>query len=294
MDNILLLGKYGQLGWELHRSLAPLGDIVAIDYPEINLLELDSLVGLIRQLRPKIIVNATAYTAVDQAELEPEVADAINSLAPGSLAELAKENHSVFIHYSTDYVFDGSKGSPYVESDIPNPLGVYGSSKLGGEKAIQDVDPAYLIFRTSWVYSLRRDSFVSKVLGWARAQTELRIVDDQISNPTWCRTLAGATALLLAKSGKNPTGWFNDRRGLYHLAGDGFASRLDWAKMILDFDPQQEQQVVASIEAAKTSDYPTPAERPLFSALNCDKFTDTFSMRLPKWQDALMLAMASE
>ena len=294
MDNILLLGKYGQLGWELHRSLAPLGDIVAIDYPEINLLELDSLVGLIRQLRPKIIVNATAYTAVDQAELEPEIAEAINSLAPGTLAELAKENQSVFIHYSTDYVFDGSKGSPYVESDIPNPLVVYGSSKLGGEKAIQDVDPAYLIFRTSWVYSLRRDSFVSKVLGWARAQTELRIVDDQISNPTWCRTLAGATALLLAKSGKNPTGWINDRRGLYHLAGDGFASRLDWAKMILDFAPQQEQQVVASIEAAKTIDYPTPAERPLFSALNCDKFTDTFSIRLPKWQDALKLAMASE
>ena len=294
MDNILLLGKYGQLGWELHRSLAPLGDIVAIDYPEINLLELDSLVGLIRQLRPKIIVNATAYTAVDQAELEPEIAEAINSLAPGSLAELAKENQSIFIHYSTDYVFDGSKGSPYVESDIPNPLGVYGSSKLGGEKAIQDVDPAYLIFRTSWVYSLRRDSFVSKVLSWARAQTELRIVDDQISNPTWCRTLAGATALILAKSGKNPTGWINDRRGLYHLAGDGFASRLDWAKMILEFDPQQEQQAVASIEAAKTSDYPTPAERPLFSALNCDKFTDTFSIRLPKWQDALSLAMAFE
>ena len=294
MDNILLLGKYGQLGWELHRSLAPLGDIVAIDYPEINLLELDSLVGLIRQLGPKIIVNATAYTAVDQAELEPEIAEAINSLAPGILAELAKENQSVFVHFSTDYVFDGFKGSPYVESDIPNPLGIYGSSKLGGEKAIQDMDPAYLIFRTSWVYSLRRDSFVSKVLSWARAQTELRIVDDQISNPTWCRTLAGATALLLAKSGKNPTGWFNDRRGLYHLAGDGFASRLDWAKMILEFDPQQEQQVVASIEAAKTSDYPTPAERPLFSALNCDKFTDTFSIRLPKWQDALKLAMASE
>jgi len=294
MDNILLLGKYGQLGWELHRSLAPLGDIVAIDYPEINLLELDSLVGLIRQLQPKIIVNATAYTAVDQAELEPEIAEAINSFAPGTLAELAKEFQSVFIHYSTDYVFDGSKGSPYIESDIPNPLGVYGSSKLEGEKAIQDVDPAYLIFRTSWVYSLRRDSFVSKVLSWARAQSELRIVDDQISNPTWCRTLAGATALLLAKSGHNPTGWINDRRGLYHLAGDGFASRLVWAKMILEFDPQQEQQVVASIEAAKTSDYPTPAERPLFSALNCDKFTETFSMRLPKWQDTLMLAMASE
>jgi len=293
MSLILLLGKFGQLGWELHRSLAPLGDIMAVDYPEINLLELDNLVALIRQTRPEIIVNATAYTAVDQAEIEPEVAEAINSLAPGSLAELAKENNSAIIHFSTDYIFDGSKGSPYFESDTPNPLGIYGSSKLGGERAIEEVDPAYLIFRTSWVYSLRRESFVTKVLDWARTQSELRIVDDQVSNPTWCRTLAGATALLLAKSGNKPAAWINERRGLYHLAGDGFASRLEWAKLILDLDPQRGQQVVSSLEPAKTSEYPTPAQRPLFSALNCDKFCDTFSIRLPKWQDALELAMAS-
>ena len=293
MSRILLLGKFGQLGWELHRSLAPLGEIVAVDYPEINLLELDNLVALIRWMRPEIIVNATAYTAVDQAEIEPEIAEAINSLAPGKLAELAKENKSAIIHYSTDYVFDGSKGSPYFESDTPNPLGIYGSSKLGGERAIEEVDPAYLIFRTSWVYSLRRESFVTKALDWARAQSELRIVDDQVSNPTWCRTLAGATAMLLAKSGNNPAAWINERRGLFHLAGDGFASRLEWAKLILDLDPQRDQQVVSSLESAKTSEYPTPAQRPLFSALNCDKFSDTFSIRLPKWQDALGLAMAS-
>ncbi len=293
MSRILLLGKFGQLGWELHRSLAPLGEIVAVDYPEINLLELDNLVALLRRMRPEIIVNATAYTAVDQAEIEPEVAEAINSLAPGKLAELAKENKSAIIHYSTDYVFDGTKGSLYFESDTPNPLGIYGSSKLGGERAIEEVDPAYLIFRTSWVYSLRRESFVTKALDWARAQSELRIVDDQISNPTWCRTLAGATAMLIAKSGNNPDAWINERRGLYHLAGDGFASRLEWAKLILDLDPHRDQQAVSSLESAKTSDYPTPAQRPLFSALNCDKFYDTFSIRLPKWQDALELAMAS-
>jgi dTDP-4-dehydrorhamnose reductase len=294
MTRILLLGKFGQLGWELHRSLSPLGDITAVDYPEINLLEFDSLVSLIRQTRPEIIINSTAYTAVDQAEIESEIAEAINGIAPGKLAELAKESNSVLIHYSTDYVFDGSKGRPYFESDTPNPLGRYGSSKLAGEKAIEEVDPAFLTFRTSWVYSLRRDSFVTKVLAWSRSQSELRIVDDQVSNPTWCRALAGATALLLAKSGKNPAGWINERRGLYHLAGDGYASRLDWAKMILDYDPQHEQQIMASINPAKTSDYPMPAERPLFSALNCDKFFDTFSFRLPKWQDALKLAMASE
>ena len=293
MSGILLLGKFGQLGWELHRSLAPLGEVVAIDYPDINLLELDNLVTLIRRTHPEIIINATAYTAVDQAEIESEVAGAINATAPGKLAELAKENKSALIHYSTDYVFDGLKGSPYLESDTPNPLGIYGSSKLAGERAIAEVDAATLVFRTSWVYSLRRDSFVIKVLDWARTQSELRIVDDQVSNPTWCRMLAEATALLLAKSGNNPAAWINERRGLYHLAGDGFASRLEWAKLILDYDPQRDQQVVSSLEPAKTSDYPTPAKRPLFSALNCEKFTDTFSIRLPKWQDALELAMAS-
>jgi dTDP-4-dehydrorhamnose reductase len=294
VNKILLLGKFGQLGWELHRCLVPLGDLVAVDYPEINLLEIDSLVELIRQQRPRIIINATAYTAVDQAEIETEIAESINSVAPGILAELAKENHAGLIHYSTDYVFDGTKGSPYVEGDSPNPLGVYGASKLGGEKAIEDVDAAYLNLRTSWVYSLRRDSFVIKVLQWARTQTELRIVDDQISNPTWCRTLAGATAMLLAKSGKDPAAWINERRGLYHLAGDGYASRLDWARLILDYDQKKEQQVVVSIAAARTSEYPAPAERPLFSALDCQKFTDTFSIRLPQWQDALKLAMDSD
>jgi dTDP-4-dehydrorhamnose reductase len=249
------------------------------------------VVSLIRRTRPEIIINATAYTAVDQAEIEIEVAEAINSYAPGKLAQLAKETNAALVHYSTDYIFDGSKGSPYIESDTPNPLGVYGSSKLGGERAIQEIDPAYLIFRTSWVYSLRRENFVTKVLGWARTQSELRIVDDQVSNPTWCRTLAGATALLLAKSGNNSAAWINERRGMYHLAGDGYASRLEWAKLILDFDSQHDQQVVSSLEPAKTSDYPTPAQRPLFSALNCDKFADTFSIRLPSWQDALKLAM---
>lgn len=294
MNRILLLGKYGQLGWELHRSLAPLGDITAVDYPEINLLEMDSLVELIRQLRPRIIINATAYTAVDQAEIETEIAESINSVAPGILAELSREIHSALIHFSTDYVFDGTKGSPYIEGDSPNPLGVYGASKLAGEKAIEVVDPAYLNLRTSWVYSLRRDSFVTKVLQWARTQTELRIVDDQVSNPTWCRTLAGATAMLVAKSGADPAGWIKERRGLYHLAGDGYASRLDWARLILDYDQKKDQQIVGSIAPAKTSEYPAPAERPLFSALNCQKFADTFSIRLPQWQDALKLAMDSD
>ena len=293
MPGLLLLGKFGQLGWELQRSLAPLGDILALDFPEINLVQYDGLDEVLREMHPSVIINATAYTAVDQAEKEAETAMAINAHAPRKMAEWALANEAALIHYSTDYVFDGKKGSPYLETDKPNPLGMYGESKLAAEMAIEDVDCAHLIFRTSWVYSLRRDSFVTKVLSWARKQSELRIVDDQVSNPTWCRMLAEATALLLAKAGKNSHGWINERRGLYHLAGDGYTSRLEWARMILKFDPNRDQQVVRDLQPAKTSDYPTPAQRPLFSALNCDKFSDTFSLRLPDWQEALELAMAT-
>ena len=294
MPGLLLLGKFGQLGWELQRSLAPLGDILALDYPEINLVQYDRLDEVLREINPSVIINATAYTAVDQAEKEIETAMAINARAPRKMAEWALANEAALIHYSTDYVFDGKKGSPYLETDKPNPLGMYGESKLAGEMAIEDVVCAYLIFRTSWVYSIRRDSFVTKVLGWARKQPELRVVDDQVSNPTWCRMLAETTALLLAKAGKNSQGWINERRGLYHLAGDGYTSRLEWARMILKFDPHRDQQVSRDLQPAKTSDYPTPAKRPLFSALNCDKFSDTFMMRLPDWQIALKLAMSGD
>jgi dTDP-4-dehydrorhamnose reductase len=293
MPGLLLLGKFGQLGWELQRSLAPLGNILALDYPEINLVQYDSLDDVLREAHPDVIINATAYTAVDQAEKEAETAMAINAHAPQIMAEWALANGAALIHYSTDYVFDGKRGRPYFETDKPNPLGMYGESKLAGEMAIEDVGCAHLIFRTSWVYSIRRDSFVTKVLSWARKQSELRIVDDQVSNPTWCRMLAEATALLLAKAGKDSHGWINERRGLYHLAGDGHTSRLGWARMILKFDPHRDQQIVQDLQPAKTSDYPTPAQRPLFSALNCDKFSDTFSLRLPDWQEALELAMAT-
>src|SRR3972149_1582208 len=161
--HILLLGKYGQLGWELQRTLAPLGDILAIDFPQIDLKQEDSLHKLILNTRPHVILNATAYTAVDRAESEPEIAGAINAHTPAVMAEVAKKIGAALIHYSTDYVFDGTKGSDYYEQDTPNPLNIYGQSKLAGERAIQEVGGSYLILRTSWVYSLRRDSFVIKV-----------------------------------------------------------------------------------------------------------------------------------
>ena len=291
MPGLLLLGKYGQLGWELHRALAPIGMLTAVDFPDIDLTNIVSIEKLVLDIKPEVIVNATAYTAVDRAEEEVDFAMAINSRAPRRLAELARELDAAFIHYSTDYVFDGTKGIPYIETDRPNPLGMYGKSKLAGEKAIEEIGGAFLILRTSWVYSLRKDSFVTKVLGWARQHKSLRIVDDQISNPTWCRMLAEATAMLLASSGRDLAGWIKERRGLYHLAGSGYASRLDWARKILEYDPRPEEQIVEEICPAQTTDFPSPAERPLFSALNCERFSNTFSIALPQWDGALKLAM---
>lgn len=288
---ILLLGNTGQLGWELQRSLAPLGEVTALDFPAIDLSQAEPVRQLVRQMRPGVIVNATAYTAVDRAEIQPEIARAINAAAPGILAEEAAALGAAMIHYSTDYVFDGVKGSPYVESDPPNPLGMYGRSKLEGEQAVERVGGCYLTLRTSWVYSLRRDSFVTKVLQWSRQQPSLRIVDDQISNPTWARMLAEVTAQLLAMGGKDLTGWLGERAGLYHLAGSGYASRLEWAKVILSFDPHRDEQVVRELLPARTAEFPTPAQRPLFSALVCDRFHATFGLSMPAWEESLRLAM---
>ena len=289
--NILLLGKFGQLGWELRRALAPVGNVTALDYPEIDLLQADKVREMVRTLQPQVIINATAYTAVDRAESEPELAMAINARAPALLAEEALRLGALLIHYSTDYVFDGKKGSEYLESDRPNPLGVYGQSKLDGERFIQAVGGDTLILRTSWVYSLRRDSFVTKVLQWSRQQPVLHLVSDQVSNPTWARMLAEVTALLLAKGGDSWREWLGERRGLYHLAGSGSASRLEWAQAILRLDPKQTEQVARQTQPARTADFPTPAQRPLFSALNCDLFPRTFGLSLPPWEEALAMAM---
>jgi len=289
--NLLLLGNTGQLGWELQRTLQPLGVVVGLDYPEVNMADAASIRKTVRECRPEVIINATAFTAVDKAEGEPELAEAINGSGPGVLAEEARRLNAVLVHYSTDYVFDGTKGTPYVESDLPHPLNVYGESKLAGERAIQSVDGKSLIFRTAWVYSLRRDSFVSKVLGWARRNETLRVVDDQVSNPTWARVLAEATALILARAGDNFLPWLAERKGLYHLAGDGFASRYAWAQEILKLDPRKQEQRVKQLLPARSLDFPTPAQRPLFSAMECQKFEQVFDLRLPAWGAALELAL---
>jgi dTDP-4-dehydrorhamnose reductase len=288
---ILLLGKVGQLGWELQRSLAPLGEVTALDYPEINFSDPTALLQSVRHIKPQVIINAAAYTAVDKAESESELALIINGTCPGLLAEEARKSGSAFIHYSTEYVFDGSKGAPYREDDLPNPLNVYGETKLAGERAVQEAGESYLILRTSWVYSTRVGGFVNKVLEWSRQQERLRIVSDQVGNPTWCRMLAETTAQLLAMGRKDPVNWLKEYRGLYHVAGSGSASRLEWAEQILLCDPNRQEQVAKEIRPAFTSEFPSPAVRPLYSPLNCDRFYETFGLRLPPWSRALQMAL---
>jgi len=288
---IVVLGKNGQLGWELLRTLGPLGQVAGLDLPEIDLSQPETACRTIRDICPDVIFNAAAYTQVDQAESHPEVAAAVNAVAPGIIAKTADEIGAALIHYSTDYVFDGKKGAAYTEGDTPNPLNVYGKTKLAGEQAVIQTGAAFLIFRTSWVYSLRGVSFVSKVLEWARQKRKLQLVSDQISNPTWARMLAEVSAQVLAKSSADVVSWVQERRGLYHLAGDGIASRLEWAQEILRLDPSAEEQFVQAIIPAQTSEFPSPAVRPLYSALNCDLFNTTFGLRLPDWRHALQLAM---
>jgi dTDP-4-dehydrorhamnose reductase len=288
---ILLIGKNGQLGWELHRALYPLGDITGVDYPEIDLSKSMDTTSMILKNNPDIVINAAAYTDVDKAESDTESANLINALAPGIIAEVCHQTHSVFVHYSTDYVFNGEKGSPYIESDVPDPINAYGASKLAGEQAIIGVGGTYLILRTSWVYSLRKGGFVNKVIEWSQKQTTLRIVDDQIGSPTWSRMLAQITTLLLSNFREDPYAQLGQHAGIYHLAGDGCVSRYEWAKAILEDTSEPPGLAVKNLEPAQSSDFPTPARRPYYSGLDCNKFNEKFNLHLPPWRETLRLAL---
>ena len=289
---IVLFGKNGQLGWEFRRLLPILGEVISLDREELDLCDLEAIERTLNELRPDLVINASAYTDVDAAEKETDLVMKINALAPGAMAETSRKLGAVFIHYSTDYVFDGKKNAPYVESDGTHPLNMYGTSKLAGEENVQQAGEAYLIFRTSWVYSLWGNSFVNKVLKWSRQNKTLRIVNDQISGPTWARTLAEITGFVLAQNQKNLYKNILERRGLYHLAGGGFTSRYEWAKHILANDPEPSEQMAQRIEPASSAEFPTPAVRPLFSALDCSLFEKTFDLRLPDWSSTLKLAMS--
>ena len=290
---ILLLGADGQVGWELQRTLAPLGSLLPLGRAAADLRRPEDLRRAVRDFGPQVIINAAAYTRVDDAESEPEVARAVNAVAPGVLAEEASRMGAAIIHYSTDYVFNGHLRRPYLETDPPEPLSVYGRTKLEGEQAIEQTSHAYLILRTSWVYSLRRPCFLRSVLEWSRNRESLRIDADQVGGPTWCRLVAEAAAHILALAHPSPAGYLAERAGLYHLACAGSATRFEWAQEILRLDPRAEEQRVRPHEIlpARSEEFHTPAPRPAYSALDSSKASSGFGLALPPWAQALRLAM---
>ena len=289
---IVLFGRNGQLGWEFERSLPALGDVISLNREQLDISDLDAVQSFLSQSKPDLIVNASAYTDVDRAESEPKLVTKVNAMAPGVMAEASRKLRAVLVHFSTDYVFDGKTNRPYTETDSTAPLNIYGMSKLVGEDHIKQACDAFLILRTSWVYSLRGNTFVNKVLGWARRNKMLKIVDDQVSNPTWARALAEITCLLLAQNRENLYDRIHELHGIYHIAGSGYTSRYEWAKQILASDPKRSEQIVQTIEPSRSEDFPTPAKRPLFSALDCSHFENMFGLRLPPWSETLKLAMA--
>lgn len=288
---IILIGKNGQLGWEFQRILQSLGEVISFGQEELNVSDHHTVQKILMELRPNLIINASAYTEVDLAETQVELATNINAIAPGVMAETAHKINAAFIHYSTDYVFDGKNHAPYTENDPTNPINVYGKSKLMGEENIKQVGDAFLILRTSWVYSLRGNSFVNKVLGWSRKNKTLKIVSDQIGSPTWARMLAEITNRVIANNKINLLDNLRANCGVYHLVSSGYTSRYEWAKRILANDPKRTEQLVQTIEPVLSEEFPTPAARPLFSALNCEKFKKTFSLNLPNWEESLQRAM---
>jgi dTDP-4-dehydrorhamnose reductase len=289
---ILITARNGQVGWELQRALAPLGEVIATDRAELNLADAISIRDRVREVRPQIIVNAGAYTAVDRAETEADLAMAINADAPGILAEEAKKLNALLIHYSTDYVFDGAKSGPYSEDDIPNPQNRYGATKLAGERAIQAVGAAHVILRTSWVYGARGHNFMLTMLRLARERDELRVVDDQIGAPTWCRSVAQATARILEarleKGATRPEPAFD---GLFHMTASGSTSWFGFAGAILTQAHSANARPMKLTPIA-TEQYPTPAKRPKNSLLACEKLRRTYGLTLEPWQADLPAALA--
>jgi dTDP-4-dehydrorhamnose reductase len=280
---ILVTGANGQVGWELRRALAPLGDVIAAHRGQLDVARTDALREGVRAMTPDVIVNAAAYTAVDRAESEPELARAINAIAPGVLAEEAARLDAVLVHYSTDYVFDGAKPAPYVESDPPSPLSVYGRTKLEGERAIGASGCRHLTLRTSWVYGARRQNFLLTMLRLAGERRSLRIVDDQIGAPTWCREIAQATASLLAR----PELAARSADGLYHLTAAGATSWFGFARAIFESPEMARLRVTPpALEAIPASAYPVAARRPANSRLDCGRLVRA-GIRLAPWDAAL-------
>ena len=287
---ILLLGQNGQVGWELQRSLAPLGELVALDRHGADglcgdLSDLDGLAATVRAVSPDLIVNAAAHTAVDKAESEPALTQRLNAEAPAVLAREAAARGALLVHYSTDYVFDGSGEQPWREDDTTGPLGVYGRTKLEGEQAIRQSGAQHLILRTSWVYAARGGNFAKTMLRLAQERERLTVIDDQWGAPTGAELIADVTAHAVRQLRERP-----QDVGTYHLAASGFTTWFEYAKYVLALVPLANaatKLVVKEVTPIPTSAYPTPARRPHNSRLNTDKLQAAFGLRLPPWQDGV-------
>ncbi|PKO86151.1 MAG: dTDP-4-dehydrorhamnose reductase [Betaproteobacteria bacterium HGW-Betaproteobacteria-12] len=284
---ILLLGKDGQVGWQLQRSLAPHGPVVACGRAECDLSDLDQLRRVLRTVQPSVIVNAAAYTAVDKAESEPELAQRINAEAPAIIAAEAAASGALLVHYSTDYVYDGSKATPWLESDPTGPISVYGRSKLAGEEAIRAAGCRSLIFRTSWVFGARGGNFVKTILRLAREKEALNVVDDQVGSPTPAALIATVTGVTLAMLRRGALLEAGESR-LYHLAAARPVSWCEFARTIVSLAgamPGFELRLKSeAIRAIGTADYPTPARRPANSRLDCSRLENDFGLQMPDWQ----------
>ena len=287
---ILVTGVNGQVGFELLRSLQGLGRVVACDRSMLDLSDLDRVRSVVRELKPSIIVNPAAYTAVDKAETDVDAARRLNAEVPRAFAEEAARLGAALVHYSTDYVFDGTKEGAYVETDATNPQNVYGLTKLEGEQAIAATGCAHLILRTSWVYGRRGKNFLLTMLKLGSERPELRVVADQVGAPTWSKTIATATAHIVAQAlAADDADWWARRSGVYHFTSAGATSWHGFAEAIFAQAMGEHAPKVLPIPA---SDYPVPAKRPSNSRLSHDKLTEAFGLRLPDWADALKLCLS--
>jgi dTDP-4-dehydrorhamnose reductase len=304
-QKILLVGRNGQVGTELATHLPCLGDLVALDRQQLDLLNPNEVRRIIREVHPSIIVNAAAYTAVDQAEKDTQTAQTINADAPALMAREAKNIGALLVHYSTDYVFDGSKMSPYSEDDSPNPINAYGRTKLAGEQAIRQLGHPFLVLRTAWVYGTRGSNFLLRILRLATERKELRIVNDQMGAPTCSRDIAWGTTQVLRKLMEQGVGSLLDQSGIYHITAGGETSWYCFAKSILEEASRVTSNfswflratggrplLTSSISPIPTVEYPTPAKRPAYSVLSNLRLKSDFGFQLPDWRSQLSTVFA--
>lgn len=288
---ILVLGSRGQVGSEVLAPLSCFGEVIAADLADVDLGDLDALRAFVRAAAPSLIVNAAAYNEVDRAEQDEAGAFGVNARAVALLGEEMKRSRGALLHYSTDFVFDGTTTRPYVETDAPNPLGRYGASKLAGERALAELDAPAIVLRTAWVWSLRRKSFVSAMLKLAREREVLKIVEDQVGCPTSARDLAEITALIAYGARHDLHAAFSEARGVYHAAGAGACSRFELARAAIELDPKRSEHVLKSLEPVPTAAYPLPAKRPAHAPLDCGKLRARFGLAMPDWRASLARAL---